>query len=357
MFRRSLVKTASLFRFSLAAAVVLSFGSGCASCAQQGLGVIQGPLNDPSNRQLRRDILAFGLQQFCGELVKHSAPLKLSDDQPTIGRFFPQTCTSKQLDNGDLFVTFGGQGYAWTNLSKKITFTMDGSVVYDQDFIMDGSTMYAYFRTRQVQSSNFQSRIIEQPVANFINQLSPIGDNFGRQLVGSELQKGFTVIRKDDGNADFGLGIVEKGTTPQHPFDVHGSSKLTYENTRVEIHQNERDFIGPIVIDDAGRAIYVTGTLDGLQAIDVLYMRKDEAEASLGYYMNYAQSGPLAAPPFVGDVMQAGMPYTRTLPLPRGTYYLVLDNTPSAGQVAPPQNLLDDRAAVVSYVVQVGDAP
>jgi hypothetical protein len=222
---------------------------------------------------------------------------------------------------------------------------------------MDGSTMYAYFRTRQVQSSNFQSRVIEQPVAAFLNQLSPIGDNFGKQLVATELQKGFTVLRESDGSADFGLGTVEKGRRPSHPFDVHGSSKVSYENTRVEIHQNERDFVGPIVIEDSGRAIYVTGGLDGLQAIDVLFMRKDDGEASLGYYINYGTAGPLAGVPFMGDVMQAAVPYTRTLPVPKGTYYMILDNTPTAGQVAPPMNPLDDRAAVVSYVVQIGDAP
>lgn len=343
--------------FAAIASVVVSFGSGCASCAQNSLGVIQGPINDPSNHTLRRDMLAFGLSKFCGEMVKHSAPLKLNEDQPVIGRFYPQTCTSKQLENGDLFVTFGGRGYAWTNLSKKITFTMDGQVVYDEDFLMDGSTMYAYFRTRQVQSSNFQTRIIEQPVANFLNSITPIGDNFGKQLVSSELQKGFTVIRDDNGGADFGLGVIEKGKRPAHPFDVHGSSKISYENTRVEIHQNQRDFVGPIVVEDSGRALYVTGTLDGIQAADVLFMRKGEAEGSLDYYFNYGQVGPLAGAPFMGDVIQAGVPYTRTLPVPAGTYYLVLDNTPFAGQVAPPNNPLDDRAAVISYVVQIGDAP
>ncbi len=343
--------------FVVIAAVWLSFGSGCAGCAQSSLSVIQGPLNDPTNRTLRRDMLAFGLSQFCTEMVKHSAPLKLNEDQPVIGRFYPANCTSKQLPNGDIFMTFGGRGYAWTNLSKKISFTTDGQLVYDEDFLMDGSTMYAYFRTRQLQSSNFQTRVIESPAANFVNQLTPIGDNFGKQLVTTELQKGFTVIRESNGSADFGLGVIEKGGHPAHPFDVHGSSKLSYENTRVEVHQNQRDFIGPIVVEDSGRALYVTGTVDGIQAVDVLFMRKSEAEQSLDYYLNYGQVGPLAGAPFVSDVLQMRVPYTRTLPVPAGTYYMVIDNTPFAGQVAPPNNPLDDRAAVVSYVIQIGDAP
>jgi hypothetical protein len=332
-------------------------GTGCASCGQSTVGALSGPINDPANKTLRRQILSYGIGQFCTEMLKHDAPLQLAPDQPVIGRFYPKTCTSKEVENGDLAVTFSGIGYAWTNLSKKLAFDMTGSVVYNQDFLMDGSTMYAYFRTRAVQSSDFKTRVIEQPVASFLNQLTPMGDNFGRQLVGSKLAEGFTVIRGNDGSADFSLGIVELGKKPAHPFDVHGSSRIAYENTRVEVHQNQRDFVGPIVVEDSGRALFVTGTMDGAPPIDVLFLRKDEAETSVGYYTTYAQIGPLGGQPFYGEVMQPGAPYSRTVPVPKGTYYVVFDNSSSAGQVAPIVNPLDDRAAVVSYVVQVGDAP
>lgn len=319
--------------------------------------MISGPINDPSNRSLRRDILAFGIKQFCPEMVRHSAPLKLVEDSPAIGRFYPRTCTQQTLENGDLFVQFSGAGYAYTNVSKKITFQMAGTVTYDPDFSMDGSTMYAYFRTRQVQGSNFQTRIIEQPIANFISQLSPLGDQFGRQLVSGKLGEGFTVLREANGNADFGLGMIERGKRPVHPFDVKSSDRTTYENLRVEVHQGERDFIGPIVVAGAGRALFVTIRLDGVPAADVLVLRKAEADPSIELYLGYPQSGPLAGPPLLGDVLQAGAPYARTIPVPEGTYYVVLDNTATAGQVAPPANLLDDRAAVLDYVVETGDAP
>ncbi len=75
--------------------------AGCASCAQSYLGIMPGTINDPANRTLRREILNYGIGQFCTELVKHSAPLKLADDQPAIGRFFPTSCSTKQLPNGD----------------------------------------------------------------------------------------------------------------------------------------------------------------------------------------------------------------------------------------------------------------
>ncbi len=341
----------------LVALTLAGSSAGCASCAQSYLGVMPGVINDPSNRTLRREILSFGIGQFCTELVKHSAPLKLADDQPAIGRFFPTACSTKTLDNGDLLVSLGGDGYAWTNLTKKVTFDMTGTLEYDQDFQMDGSTMYAYFRTKQITKSDFKSRAIENPIANVVNSLTPIGDNFGKQLLAGELQKGFTVIRDKDGNADFGLGVINTGKKPLRPWDVHGADRITYENTRSEVHQNQRDFVGPIYIEDDGRAIWLTATLDGVDAADVLVLGKADGDASLKAYLDAGASGPLTGTPLYADVLQNGVQYMKPIKLPKGVYYLVWDNTPTAGRVAPPAALLDDRAATLSYVVQIGDAP
>jgi len=335
----------------------LAGSSGCASCAQSYLGIMPGTMNDPSNRTLRREILSYGIGQFCTELQKHSAPLKLADDQPAIGRFFPTSCKTTTLPSGDLQVALTGQGYAWTNISKKVTFDMSGTVDYDQDFQLDGSTMYAYFRTKSVTKSDFKSRAIENPITNFVNSLTPIGDNFGRQLLASELQKGFTVIRTKDGDADFGLGVVDLGKRPLKPWDVHGAARVTYENTRSEIHQNERDFVGPIYVEDSGRAIWVTATLDGLAAADLIVLGKADGEASVSAYVASASAGPLAGTPVFQDVIKNGAQYGKAIKVPKGVYYLVWDNTPTAGQVAPAVELLNDNAATLTYVVQIGDAP
>jgi hypothetical protein len=158
-------------------------------------------------------------------------------------------------------------------------------------------------------------------------------------------------------NPDVTLGIVEKGAKPVHPFQVRGGDRLTYENLRTEVHQNQRDFVGPIEVSESGRALYIQAQVDGVPAIDLMLMGKAEAEASLRLYYDYAQSGPLAAPPGLSEVLTAGQSYVRAVPVPPGMYYVVFDNTPTAGQVAPPNNPFDDRAAVVSYVIQIGDAP
>src|SRR5689334_17572959 len=120
----------------LASLTLLGTGSGCAGCGQCALGALQGPINDPSNRALRRDILAKGIDKFCQEMTRHNAPLSLQAGTPSIGRFFPRTCTLQTLPTGDLSVQFSGVGYAWTNVSKKVSFTMDGNVTYDADFLM-----------------------------------------------------------------------------------------------------------------------------------------------------------------------------------------------------------------------------
>lgn len=331
--------------------------SGCTSCAQSYVGLMPGTMNDPGNRTLRREILSFGIGKFCTELEKHSAPLKLADDQPSIGRFFPTGCTTKELTNGDLLVSLSGDGYAWTNLSKKLTFDMSGTVEYDQDFQMSGSTMYAYFRTKTVTKSDFKLRAVENPIASFLAQLSPAADNFGKQLLGGELQKGFTVIRDNDGNADFGLGVVDVGKKPLRPWDVHGAARITYENTRSEIHQNERDFIGPIWIEGGGQAIWVTATLDGVDSADVLVLNKQVGDASLAAYIGNGVAGPLSGTALSSDVIQNGAQFSKSYPLEKGVYWLVFDNSTSAGRVSPPINLLDDKAATFTYVVQIGDAP
>jgi hypothetical protein len=332
---------------------------GCASCAGTGqgmLGLMPGAINDPGNRSLRRAILQYGLDQFCQQMTTHDAPLTLAADAPNIGRFYPRQCAQKQLDNGDLVISFSGEGYAFTNVSKKVSFTSSGTVEYDQDFLMDGSTMYAYFRTKNVQQSGFTTKLIEQPIASLVNSMSPMADQMGKQLLSTQLAAGFTVIRDSSGSAQFSIGIIDKGKKPVQPFDVHGDGRITYEDARVEVHQNERDFLGPIAVEDDGRALYITATVDGLP-IDVLVMDRNLGDQSIGYYLSYAAIGPLAGQPLLSDVAQPGVQYKRTFAAPKGQYYVIFDNSGSAGSVAPPNNPLDDRVATVSYVVQIGDAP
>jgi hypothetical protein len=311
-------------------------------------------INDPSNRTLRRDLLTKGLGSFCTEMLSRNAPLKLTDDSPVIGRFFPTACHSRQVDNGDLVMDFDGWGYAWTNVSEKVTFTTSGSVEYNQDFrCSDDNNIYAYFPVRRVLASNFQTHVIEQKLARLApGWVQPFADKFGQQMLGGKLSEGFTVIRDSDDQTDFDIGILPLGQKPQHPFRISGGSKTTYENSRVEVHQNQRDFIGPIRLEK-NAAIFVTLTLEGQPAIDVFVIPKDEADPSMRWYFDGGDVTKMYAEPRIQGVAQQGLEYRSTVPVPTGTYYVVLDNTALAGRVAPQSA----SAAAVSYAIQIGDTP
>ena len=332
---------------------------GMAGC-KNPVCTFRGTINQPENLSMRRSLLKKGMGDFCKQMTTRNAPLKLSPDSPVIGRFYPSQCNAA---DGDLLnVTFNGYGYAWTNVTKKMTFTGGGQAAYRYDFQVtegDRCDIYAYFRPSRIDASNFQVHRLEGTMANVFNTFSQFGDNFGKQTVSKKLQEGFTVISKDgnEQNVDFALGIVPIGKRPFHPFQVSSDDgRVTYENDRTEVHQNQRDFVGPIAIEESDKALFIRANLDGAAAIDVMLMRKPEGDASLQLYYEYPQSGPLAAPPFDGNILQAGVEMNRKIPVAAGMYYVVFDNTPSAGQVSPPVNALDDRAAVVNYLIQVGDA-
>ena len=74
------------------------------------------------------------------------------------------------LDNGDLWVQFDGMGYAFTSLSRKVTFHSAATIQYNQDFkCADDNSIYAYFDTRTVSPPDFGIITIEQPVANLVH--------------------------------------------------------------------------------------------------------------------------------------------------------------------------------------------
>jgi hypothetical protein len=310
-----------------------------------------GGINDPSNRTERRQLLAYGLDAFCKQMLDRSAPLKMTPDAPAIGRFFPQHCAQQTLSNGDLQITFDGFGYAWTNVSLKATFTATGTVEYNQDFrCSDDNAIYAYFPVKQVQSSGFQLHMIEQPLANLAQGwVTPYANSFGTQMLGGQLAQGFTVIRDTDGNTDFDVGILQLGTKPSHPFAMPSNGKTTLEDARVTINQNERDFVGPLRLDQGG-VLSITASVDGQPAVGVFVVPRDEGDASLKWYFESGAATKLATEPRITGVMQQGLQYRQNTPLPAGSYYVIFDNTALAGQAAP----TNASAAMVSYLIQIG---
>jgi hypothetical protein len=343
---------------SLCAALFLSFLG--ASCGQGTLGIMPGVVNDPQNLSLRRAIFEFGRGRLCGEVQKRSMPLRLHNEDPVTGRFFPSTCFTQTLANNNLLVQFGGSGFIWTNLTQRMSFDASGAVEYDTDFLMDGSTMYVYFRQRSTSAASFTIKLVEQPQAMSMAGL-PLGGNgqgvantLGAEILKHEIEKGFTVIRAANGDVEFGLGVIEKGSRPMSPYRVDSSGETLLANERSEVHQNQRDFVGPFEIPKGAR-LNVSLSLDGAPAIDVIVVPRSIGEVWLQTYVTQAVTTPPPGLPLLDEPLFSGAVFRRSLSLPAGLYYIVLDNTATAGRSAPPGFARDDRAAMVSYAIALDD--
>jgi len=138
-------------------AITLAAAPGCASRDSLGSSAVAvlgaGVINDPSNKSLRFDILKFGLDSFCTEMLKGGAPLKFGDDEPVVGRFFADSCQSQVLDDNShksFVVQYTGRGYAWTNVTRRIGFASRGVIEYATDFQLNDGAMYVYFRPRLI---------------------------------------------------------------------------------------------------------------------------------------------------------------------------------------------------------------
>lgn len=350
-------------------ALLLVLATLVSACTPQAyIAIMPGVVNNPANRTLRREILAFGTGSLCKELLKRSVPLKLRDEDPTLGRFFPKTCKIEPLENGDLYVQFAGFGYAWSNLTKRLSFSASAAIQYEQDFRLDGSTMYIYFKPAATTAKKFELKMVEQAAlpTSPVTPLFPGGDarsfmsQIGEGMLAREIGRGFTVIRESDGTASFGVGLLAVGERPLAPYERKDDARLLYVNEAIEIHQEQRDYVGPIEVPDKGMALYLTMSVTGAPAIDLLVVPRQVGDPWLDQYTSVPQAGGPSGAPILDETVNldpTGRLTKRLVRVPKGSYYVVLDNTTTAGRSSPPQAALDDRAALVSLGIELGDAP
>lgn len=354
------------FRQPLAATMLLGLvASSCGAGAQEsfGLGLVRiqpGVLNRPDNKSLRFDILKFGMEQFCQEMTKRGAPLKLQDDEPVVGRFYADSCSTQVLDERQSVVLqYSGKGYGWTNVSQRLGFTSAGVVEYAPDFKLYEDSMYIYFRPKNLDSASFTTTLVESTFAQAGLKLTGFNaDAVGRNMVESQLKRGFTVIRYDDnGETDLGLGIIPTGQKPFKPFNIKSSSRVALENNRTEVHRGQQDFVGGFEIKEEDQALFFTATVDGAPAVDVFVVPKGMGDNMLSQYA--VQGGPAKLPqaPLLDEALTQGQTWKRFLPLPKGIYYLVFDNAAGVGRTDPQAVAGDDQAAKIDYLVQLGEAP
>lgn len=346
------------------------FTPSCASKEALGVGsvsILGGVINDPRNKSLRFDVLRFGLERFCFEMTRRGVPLKLADDQPVIGRFFAASCSSQVLDDDarqSFVVQFAGKGYGWTQPTGRVGFEASGLMEYAPDFQLEDGVMYVYFRPKQVDAVKFSLTQDAQGQPMVENALTRGGmallgidaNELGRKIALGQLRRGFTVLRLgSSGEVEFGMGLIPPGQRPFRPFQVKNATKLALVNERTEVHRQQQDLVGAFEVSEDDQALFVDATLDGAEAVDVLVVPKHAGDAILEHLTHAPGPAQLPSQPLLSDVLGAAQPYRRYLPLPKGLYYLVFDNSAGVGQVSPPQIAGDDRAAKIDYLVQLGD--
>jgi hypothetical protein len=305
----------------------------------------------------------YGANKICPEMLKRSVTLRLSDRQNGIGRFFPIGC-NYNVDNAAETVTVHvtGTGYGYMSPAKRVGFSITTSVEYRSDFQVAGDDAYVWAKlNRIVQGPNFQLGYVENPILDIAANLPGFGslaNFFGDQIVKGEMTRGFTVLHNlDTEQNEFSLGILYPPQRPYKPFNVSASNRLTYANETVEIHSNQRDYLGPFEIVTGNQALYLMLNVVG-PPVDVMIVNKLTGDVWREQYQTGKPMGGPPGPVLAGGPLYPGTNDTRRYPLSQGLYYVVVDNTHSAGTMAPPVSILNplgDAVATVSYVAQLGE--
>jgi hypothetical protein len=350
---------ASRRSFASAGAMAFSLSFVGASCGPSALGLMPEVVNDPHNLSLRRALLAYGMGNVCDEIRGRYMPLRLGDEEPVAGRFFPTACTAKEMPDHTLYVQIGGHGYVWTEQAQRIGFEAGAAVAYDVDFLLHGSSTYVYFRVKGTAPPTFVTKMVEQSQVAMFNRVfgaahgqSPT-DSFGGQVMAAQMARGFTVIRDASGGIEQGVGVVPPGNHPPGGFLGLDHSRPILANERIELHQNQRDFLGPFVVPPGKRLGVTLNVTGAAPAIDVLVVPRAPGDAWLAAYTHAREVTPPPVAPVFDDVVPAGGMYSRALQLPPGAYYLVLDNTATAGRTSLPTAPRDDHPVLVSAAVDL----
>ena len=371
---RAVVKTASGARYGSRSAHLLqvlrslacigfgvSFSIGCSNPETLGMSALSvvsaGVINDPSNKTLRFELLEFGLERFCVEMRRRGAPIKLSDHEPVLGRFFADSCHTQIIDQSDrqsVVLRYSGRGYGWTNVTERLGFASTGLVEYAVDFQRHDESMYIYFRPRSVGGATFQTLLIESPAAQVGLGLSGIdAEAIGKDIITRQLERGFTVIRHSErGEVEFSPGLIPPGQRPFRPFEVRNSDKLTLDNDRTELHVGQQDFIGGLFTADDDARLFLNLSLDGAPAVDVFVVPEIDGQTLTQAYVTQKGGAHLPRAPLLEADLVAGQPRQLSVNVPAGNYFLIFDHSAGVGRTNP---LPGEQAAKIDYLVQVGE--
>jgi hypothetical protein len=218
--------------------------------------------------------------------------------------------------------------------------------------------MYVYFRPRLVDTSRFALLNVESKLAQTVVTAAGMNpEAFGKQIVDSQLRRGFTVVRAgSSGETEFGTGIIPEGERPFHPFEVQSSDKEVLLNERTEIHSGQQDYVGPFEVAGSGQALYLTLSLDGAPSIEARLLTQAEGDALVDGYIRGPGPRTVTGKPLFDEPVAQGQAFRRFVPVSPGRYYLMLDHSDLQGH-GPAPDMTTDQAAKIDYLILRGDAP
>jgi len=293
----------------------------------------------------------FGASKICPEMLKRGVPLKMAQTgDASIGRFFPSQCNVSVDDSKKaIIMNAAGTGYVVLPFTRRVGFTVTMGVEYLADFRLDGDATYVWGKfSRFTQQPDMRVLGVENPIVNLATQ-TPAGNVasiIGNGLVQSEIGKGFTVVRQDDGD-DFTLGHLDPPSKPKRQFKP-GKDRVLLASDLTTVSSASREFLGPFVVEDKNVSLFFRGTTTGPSLTYAV------VERSVGepWRRAYETAQPLAPAPGMPVASGTLSPDARlAFPVNPGTYYVVLENTAPA----PLLGLAGDTAAQVSYGVELGD--
>lgn len=323
-----------------------------------GCPCLRGPIN--ASPALRWWLFSnFGAQRICPEMTKRSAPLRLTQGAGSVGRFFPEQCSTVVNDAAQtVTLNFAGSGLAWTPIGGRVGFQVSASIEYRMDFYMAEDAVYVYaVPQRTLAGPEFKVLSVEYKVANWA-ATGPAGymvNTFGSQIVSSQLASGFTVVHTDDGD-EFSLGRLSPPLRPPKPFATE-EGRFVFANETTEVHSEQVDFLGPFEVVEGDQALYFRLFVNG-PAVDVLLLHRGSGDLWRNGLQIGQALGPPPQPPLATFQLRPGAELRQKMPLPPGQYYLVVDNSSRVGTTNPPWSplgVVGGNNASVSYLAELGE--
>lgn len=301
----------------------------------------------------------FGANRLCPEMLSRSAPLRLAPNPHVLGRLFPEQCQATINDQSQtITLSFSGSGLVWTPVAGRVAFTTAASIEYKMDFYMAEDAVYVWARPARVLSpATFQVTAVEAKLLDVAAQgpLGFIASSLGGQVVSGQLASGFTVVHAEDGDS-FALGQLQPPQRPPRVFAGTEGRKMLLNET-IEVHQDQIDLLGPLLVEESGQALHVRLTGQG-PGLDVLLLPRGTGDL---LRKSLALGNPLAppqTPPMASFPLMPGRDFAQRIPLAPGHYYLLVDNSMRIGTTNPPWSplgVIGSNTAVLSAAVELGE--